>query len=550
MKRMLPLLLALALLLSACSARTQTVYPTIELTTEPTETTQAAADEPQSTTVDGDFSLAYLPAYGLNPYECTATVNRALFSLLYESLFVVSNHYRAEPVLCESFKVSNEGTAYTFTLVSGVTFSDGTPLTAEDVAASIEAARTSPLYRSRLSHLSYYLVNEDGTFSVFLDTPYENFALMLDIPIVKADTVKSATPTGTGAYCLRGSTLKKNPHWKQTVSPIVTADSIPLASCADPQELRDSFELGSTDLVYCDPNSAAAVGYRCDYEVWEAPTTVMHYLGFNLYSGYFVNDRLRSAVTLALDREDISNKVYGGFAQASVLPCSPNSDLYDAQLAEDYDYAPAAFSTAVTDSGVTTSTDYVGHVGRLLVCSEDPKRVAAAEYIADVLQQAGLNIVVNAVDRETYESDLRKGDFDLYYGEVRLTANFDLSEFFKEYGNLQYGSIASGGLAALCTAALENSGSYVELCSQLMQLAPICPVVFKSYALYVSRGTITSITPAVDCVFHNAGTARTLADADRTYADVTPVEPPSESTGEADETASSDTPPDESSETP
>ena len=61
---MLPLLLALALLLSACSARTQTDYPTVELTTEPPETTQATADEPQSTTVDGDFSLAYLSEIG------------------------------------------------------------------------------------------------------------------------------------------------------------------------------------------------------------------------------------------------------------------------------------------------------------------------------------------------------------------------------------------------------------------------------------------------------------------------------------------------------
>ena len=45
-------------------------------------------------------------------------------------------------------------------------------------------------------------------------------------------------------------------------------------------------------------------------------------------------------------------------------------------------------------------------------------------------------------------------------------------------------------------------------------------------------------------------TAERAGLSDRTYADVTPVEPPSESTGETDETASSDTPPDESSETP
>ena len=39
----------------------------------------------------------------------------------------------------------------------------------------------------------------------------------------------------------------------------------------------------------------------------------------------------------------------------------------------------------------------------------------------------------------------------------------------------------------------------------------------KSYAIYVTRGKLASITPAVDYLFHNAVTARTLADADRSY---------------------------------
>lgn len=549
MKRTFLLCLVLLLLLSACSSQPQGTPSEL---TEPTEVvpTQEATSLP---TLSDDFGLSYLPAYGLNPYSCMVTANRALFSLLYESLFVVSNQFRAEPVLCESFKVSGEGTIYTFTLVSGVTFSDGAPLTAADVAASIEAARTSPIYEGRLSDISYYTVNDDGTFTIVLDTAYENFALMLDVPIVKASTVDSTTPIGSGAYYLRGSKLQKNPHWKLTTSPILTAESVTVTACADPQILRDDFEFGATDLVYCDPNSAAAVGYRCDYEVWEAPTTVMHYLGFNLYSGYFVNDKLRTAVTYALNREDISNKIYGGFARASVLPCSPCSDLYDNQLAEEYDYAPAVFTAAVKEAGVTTSENYVGHEGKLLVCSEDPKRVAAAEYIAEVLQKAGLNITVSAVDYDSYKTALQNSDFDLYYGEVRLTANFDLSEFFEEYGDLQYGAIASASLAALCNAALENSGSYPELCAQVMQLAPICPVVFKSYALYVSRGALTSITPGVDYVFRNAATARTLADADKTYADAAPVEPSSESpdtTDETDDSTATGESPVESSETP
>ena len=523
MKKLIALGLLLALLLSGCAGTAKDPAPT-----EPTaaETTEAATepettDEPLAAKTDDGFGLSYLPEYGLNPYTCLATVNRAAFSLLYESLFVVSGEFRAVPQLCQSFRVSEDGTTYYFTLVPGVTFSDGTLLTAQDVVASIQAARNSGIYRARLSHIYDISAEADGTIVILLDTPYENFAPMLDVPVVKADSVEAQTPTGSGPYYLRGETLVRNPKWVETVPLCVDTDVIQLSPVETPNDLRDAFEFGGTDLVYCDPNSVAAGGYRCDYEAWEVPTTVMHYIGFNLYSGYFVNDTLRTAVTYAIDRNALSNEVYKGFAQPSVLPCNPLSDYYDEQLAKDYDYAPARFAEAVANSRVTTSEDYLGHVGIFLVCSDDPKRVAAAERIAEKLKSAGLNITVNAVDREQYLKDLDDGDFDLYYGETRLTPNFDLTEFFTKYGNLQFGAISSTGLAALCNSALKNSGSFYDLCGQLLQTAPICPVVFKSNAILVTRGVLSNITPGVDFVFLNTDGARTLSDADVTYGSKT-----------------------------
>ena len=243
----------------------------------------------------------------------------------------------------------------------------------------------------------------------------------------------------------------------------------------------------------------------------------MHYIGFNLKRGYFANDSIRSSLTFAIDRLQLINSIYGGFAQASVLPCSPLSDLYDQRLAQDYSYAPSHFTAAVNNSGVLTRSDYEDYVGYFLVCNEDPKRVDAAEKIAEMLREAGLNIVVSAKERKEYEKALESGNYDLYYGETRLTANFDLTAFFAQEGELSYGSIANSVLYALCVDSMANSGSFVELCSQIMQKGMLCPIAFKSYAVYVTRGMMGSITPAVDYLFRNAATARTLSDADKTY---------------------------------
>ncbi len=506
MKRLL-LGLCVALLLCACVPVEKPAQESQE-----TEPTQAAAPEPEAPSAD--FGMSYMPEYGLNPYTCSATINRALFSLLYESLFTVSNQFRAEPLLCESFTASDDGLTYQFTLAADLRFSDGTPLTAEDVVASVQAARESEFYAARLTHIQS-LRAEGSTVVVLLDTPYENFCLMLDVPIVKSETLAQPQPVGSGPYRLSGSSLVRNAHCQRSSTLPLAEETIRLYTAADPTEVRDHFEFGGTDLVYCDPNSAAAVGYRCDYEVWEVPTTVMHYIGFNLTSGYFANDTLRAAVTLAIDRSSLRNHVYGGYALAASLPCSPQSDLYEHSLSYDYDYDLRAFEAAVHNSGVLNDPTYQEHSGIFLVCSQDPVRVAAARAVAEVLNAAGLRLTVSALDRTSYDKALQNGDYDLFYGEVRLTANFDLSAFFSKGGALNFGGISDAGLALLCTTSLENSGDYVELCKQVMDMGAICPVVFKSYVVCVSRGRLTAMTPAVDCVLHNSANARSLTDAER-----------------------------------
>lgn len=516
MKKLIALLLALVLL-CACAAE-ETPAPTEAIgTTDSTEATEETQETPHKKDKTDGFGLSYLPEYGVNPFTCNATVNRALISLLYQSLFAVNNQFRAEPVLCESFKMYNEGRSYVFTIDPTAKFSDGSPVTAADVEACIEAGRTCGFYMERLSHIDYYVVQEDGTLLVHVDTPFENLPLMLDIPIVKASTIENPFPIGSGPYVIAGQSLVRSKSWNGVAAPAIDLEKISLSSCKNTGDLRDDFEFGSTDLIYCDPNSPASVGYRCDYEVWEAPTTVLHYIGFNLYSGYFANDSLRKAVTYALDREDIASKIYGGFALPSSLPCSPYSDLCDPKLAEDYSYDPAKYTRGLKESRVLVSEEYEFHEGIFLVCSDDQTRVAAAEYIAEVLRESGLRIVVSAVDHDTYMKKLDKGDFDLYYGETRMTANFDLTEFFSKYGNLMYGSIKDSSLVELCYEAMENTGKYVELSARVMDQAPICPVVFKSYAIYVIRGKLVNITPSVDNAFHNAASARSLADADKTY---------------------------------
>ena len=145
MKRWICILLCILLTLSGCAAKTGEYTPTgdaLEYGDGQTAPTSPKGDEePQSLT------LTYYPDRSLHPYTSTDFTNQALFSLIYQGLFAIDRDYQAQPVLCKSFRVSEDMRTYTF-YPESATFSDGTPLTGADVVASLNKAKSSANYLS------------------------------------------------------------------------------------------------------------------------------------------------------------------------------------------------------------------------------------------------------------------------------------------------------------------------------------------------------------------------------------------------------------------
>ena len=159
--------------------------------------TQPSTTRPQNK--EQSLALTYYPEESLNPYLTTDYTNRVLMPLVYQGLFQVDSKYNAVPILCSGYRTSRDLKTYTFYL-EDATFSDGSPVTAADVVASLQAAKASPLYQGRLGYVSTVTATDDGGVEVKLSTSYENLPVLLDIPIVKADQVSAERPLGTGPY--------------------------------------------------------------------------------------------------------------------------------------------------------------------------------------------------------------------------------------------------------------------------------------------------------------------------------------------------------------
>lgn len=247
---------AFALCLSLLAGCTQTPEP--RETAAPTQQVGPMVESSGEERARG-FGLSYQLEAGCNPYTCTQLTNRPLISLMYQGLFSVTSQYRAEPVLCQSYSCTSDLKTYRFRLAAA-TFSDGSALTAQDVVASLEAAKGSPVYGDRLRHITGMTADGDSV-TVSLDTPYENLPVLLDIPIVRAVDVGAEVPLGTGPYVMApgGMALNRCLNWWSDYSPAVDVSTITLSQSAAPSEIRDQFEFGQTDLVCGDPGSTAYV---------------------------------------------------------------------------------------------------------------------------------------------------------------------------------------------------------------------------------------------------------------------------------------------------
>lgn len=455
-------LLALAaaglMLLSAC-------------TSPQTETGASAA--PTSTPQPiktGVFSLAYDPKQTMHPITGTNGVNVELGGLVYQGLYELDQSFQPQPRLAAGATVSQDGLTWTIEVAQGVSFSDGTPLTATQVVQCLELARTASRYQTRLAGVTGVAQRGTYTVSITLSAPNAQFLSLLDIPVVLER--EGQDPLGTGPYLMGDGMLSPNPYSAQVDA--LPAENIPLVEVSSPDRRVASFDSGEVWMATTEFFSPSALGYSGTCEVVDYPTTQLLYLGFRTQGGPCADENLRRAISGTLNRKNLVDVQLSGHGDPTDLPISPVwGELPQVQ---------------VKAEGETTANL------KLIVNEDNPTRQRLAQQMAEQLAGIGISVTVQSLAWEDYVAALQRGDFDLYLGQVQLTADFDLTPLLT--GALAYGG-AQGEVQDLLNAWRRTGGetelkAYVQGFAQKAPLAPIC---FLRGSLLVRWGLVTGVAP-------------------------------------------------------
>lgn len=451
------------------------------------------------------FTLAVYPEFSLHPALAANRANLTLAPLLYEGLFLVDASFQAQPVLCQSYTVSEDKLVWTFTLRNGITFSDGSPLTGQAVANALNLARSERgRYQARLADVTAISAMEDAPSQVVitLRRPNGTLPLLLDIPIALGDGER---PAGTGPYMLSGDdsglTLTARPNWWQKEKKLPVS-SIRLHAVSKSDELIYAFDAGNVSLVDVDLMATNAMGYGGNYQTWDYTTTDFLYLGFNTQEGVCRSPQIRRCLALAVDRATISSTIYANHASPALLPVHPSSTLYSQSAASAFpSYDPEALVAQVEEQRLQ------GKELVFLVNSENTAKTSAAQLLAYQLEAAGLAVELRQLPFDEYTAALSKGNFDLYLSETVLTASFDLDALLSSAGSLNYGrwwaETADGLLYNLRAAAPEErTAAAASFFTLLNEQVPIVPIAFKNGSVLTQWGRVSGLNPIRGNVFY------------------------------------------------
>ena len=375
MKASIPLrrigaLLSLAglLLIAACggeaAAPTATpAPPTAAAPTAAPAATTAPAQSESGGSGNGETRLVQLfvdpPTF--DPHLTTDATSARIIVEVFGGLVTIDPELQIAPDLAESWDVSADGRVYTFHLRPGAVFHDGKPVTAGDVRWSLERA-TNPLTESPVvdqylgdivgvkeklagdaAAISGVRVIDDQTIEITIDEAKSYFLAKLTYPtgfVLDQENVDAdprswfRQPNGTGPFRLTeyrvGETLKLGRNESYHLGPPMLEEVEFILSGGTQLLMYENDEIHIAGVSLADLDRLNDPDNELYPELRTAPASFsVNYIGLNVNEPPLDDVKVRQALNLAIDKQEIASIVLGDLVKPAdgILP--PNFPGYD-----------------------------------------------------------------------------------------------------------------------------------------------------------------------------------------------------------------------------
>ncbi len=369
--------------------------------------------------------------------------------LLPQMDWLVANYQRREgvtPDLAKAWDVSGDGTAYTFHLDSAL-WSDGSPVTAEDVASSLRriafglGARP---YQSTLASLDRVESLDNITVRLTLKRPDASFIAGLGVignviypSGYSIQQYAEMKPLASGPFVLsefkpdyRIRLAKNNHYFKKGAAgrALPYLDGVDLFVIPDPITGYAAIRVGQFDLTYpADPVALSLTSAQAAEKLQDLTISVARE---SAYTVTFMdrlpwsNDRVRKAIEIGMDRHALVQEQSLGFGTAYSFLMPPKELGGKWGLQQEELMTPRGYGTGGTDIAPALQLLKLSGVDASALHAALKVREGLADMatgVADQLKKRlGISMEAAPVDEEGVRAAQATGDFDLLFDEVSL----------------------------------------------------------------------------------------------------------------------------------
>lgn len=323
--------MAAAMMLTACGGGSSTTTTTAAANNGGEAAATEAAASGDATITDTDIVIGMgADIVTMDPANQNDTTSSVFMNHCYNRLTKVNNDGELVGDLATSWDIENDGLDYVFHLAENAVFSDGTPVTAEDVKFTYERAAQSAKSASDVVAVKEVIVDDEHTVRIRLHDVYAPFLTKTTdtgLSILSKAHVEAIennggtygdidTVLGSGAFVPTEwvpndhyTIVRNENYWAE--APIAT--SIEVRVIPEGSARTIALEAGEIDIVWnVDAVDAVNVEANPDVTLLSQPSSSIEYVGMNIGKEKFSDVRVRKAINLAVNQQEFIDVIIEG----------------------------------------------------------------------------------------------------------------------------------------------------------------------------------------------------------------------------------------------
>ena len=380
--------------------------------------------------IEADTSSPWTPQQVLCAISCSQIL-RSVFDPIAE----IGEDGTVQPVLAETIEHNDDFTVWTVKVREGITFHDGSPLTADDLLVNSEHVQTSPTLAIATKDLDHAEVVDDYTIEYHLKRPWTAFDYVFTTQVgyvasgdwleaVDADTAQADEPVGTGPFVFESYTpggsfvATANPDYWRTDAEgrkLPYLDRIEFKVFEDVQARVAALESGQIDLMHTSNfDTIAQLRQKADAGqinlIENSENAETNYLMLNQGDpdSPLADVRVRKAIAFAVDYDTVNRARSAGIARIANGPFPPGQPGY----LED-----SGFPTYDPDKARDLVDAYEAENGPIelgIRTTSDQSNLLSAQLFQQMMQDVGIDVSIDQQEQGELVLSAAKGEFDIF----------------------------------------------------------------------------------------------------------------------------------------